>query len=122
MDKGESFLFHCTAGKDRTGVASMVILMALGADYQLASQDYLLSNLYRQKTNQEFLDNYRDDKHFDKLEKTLQASLVASMEYLDSAYNAIVKKYGNIYNYLQKEYGVDEARLQLWKQNYTTKQ
>lgn len=36
--------FHCTAGKDRTGVAAALILLAVGVPRPLVLQDYLLTN------------------------------------------------------------------------------
>jgi protein-tyrosine phosphatase len=41
------FLIHCTSGRDRTGFASAVILMALGATRTTIIEDYLMSNQYR---------------------------------------------------------------------------
>ncbi|WP_405165526.1 tyrosine-protein phosphatase [Nocardia sp. NBC_01499] len=40
-------LFHCTAGKDRTGWTAAVLLTVLGVDRDTVNQDYLLSNQYR---------------------------------------------------------------------------
>jgi len=41
-------VFHCTAGKDRTGFAAALILLALGVQRDVVMQDFLLSNqLYR---------------------------------------------------------------------------
>src|SRR5947208_6885899 len=37
---------HCTAGKDRTGVFSAILLTALGVPREVVIQDYLLSNQY----------------------------------------------------------------------------
>lgn len=37
-------VFHCTAGKDRTGVAAALLLSALGVSRQMVMQDYLLTN------------------------------------------------------------------------------
>lgn len=37
-------VFHCTAGKDRTGVAAALILLALDVPRDLVLQDYLLTN------------------------------------------------------------------------------
>jgi protein-tyrosine phosphatase len=42
-------VFHCTAGKDRTGVAAALILLALGAPCAVVMQDYLLSNQLYQR-------------------------------------------------------------------------
>lgn len=38
-------LFHCTAGKDRTGMSAYLILRALGVSPELAQKDYLLTNI-----------------------------------------------------------------------------
>lgn len=41
-------VFHCTAGKDRTGFAAALLLSALGVDRDTIEHDYLLTNqLYR---------------------------------------------------------------------------
>ena len=37
-------VFHCTAGKDRTGVAAALILLALGVPRELVLQDFMLTN------------------------------------------------------------------------------
>lgn len=45
--RGEgSVLYHCTAGKDRTGVATALILSALGVPRERTLTDYELSNRY----------------------------------------------------------------------------
>jgi protein-tyrosine phosphatase len=40
-------LYHCTAGKDRTGWMTAVLLTILGVDRSTVDYDYLLSNYYR---------------------------------------------------------------------------
>ena len=40
-------LFHCTSDKDRTGVAAMLILLALGVDRDTAVADYMETNRCR---------------------------------------------------------------------------
>jgi protein-tyrosine phosphatase len=37
-------VFHCTAGKDRTGFAAALVLLALGVPRDVVLQDYLLTN------------------------------------------------------------------------------
>lgn len=37
-------VFHCTAGKDRTGFAAALILLSLGVPREVVMQDYLLTN------------------------------------------------------------------------------
>ena len=43
-DKGITTLFHCTAGKDRTGVASMALLKSYGVVNEAIIRDYLHTN------------------------------------------------------------------------------
>ena len=38
-------LFHCSNGKDRTGVAAMLILLALGIPEEIVKEDYMQSNI-----------------------------------------------------------------------------
>ncbi len=46
LDEGEDapLLFHCTAGKDRTGVAAALLLLALGVSREVVLADFLLTN------------------------------------------------------------------------------
>lgn len=44
LEKDEVVLFHCSAGKDRTGFASSLLLYTLGADWDTIMADYLRSN------------------------------------------------------------------------------
>ena len=48
LESDAPLVFHCTAGKDRTGLAAALILLALGVDEATVMQDYLLTNdLYK---------------------------------------------------------------------------
>lgn len=44
--EGKPILWHCTAGKDRAGFASALLLRLLGVDFAVIQQDYLLSGRY----------------------------------------------------------------------------
>ncbi len=46
MDDCPPLFFHCTAGKDRTGICAALILSALGIPRETILSDYLLSNPY----------------------------------------------------------------------------
>lgn len=48
-------LFHCTAGKDRTGLFAMLVLDALGVSNEDILTDFTLSNLYRAEKRMEAL-------------------------------------------------------------------
>ena len=44
-DDGQPFLFHCTAGKDRTGMIGMLILLLLGVDKSTIAKEYELTTV-----------------------------------------------------------------------------
>lgn len=53
-------LFHCTAGKDRTGVVSAILLMACGVDREAIVNDYVISREYNHKRLEAFLAAHPD--------------------------------------------------------------
>src|SRR5262249_738295 len=52
---GKTLLFHCTAGKDRTGFASLLLLTALGVGQDDILANYLESNRRNQRFNEQAL-------------------------------------------------------------------
>jgi protein tyrosine/serine phosphatase len=51
LEKSDPLLFHCTAGKDRTGLAAALVLSALGVSEADIWKDYLLTNqLYKRNS------------------------------------------------------------------------
>src|SRR5437763_5411394 len=49
--RGAPVLYHCSAGKDRTGWLSVVLLTALGVPHEVAVEDYLATNDYARAAN-----------------------------------------------------------------------
>lgn len=120
MDEGKKLLFHCTAGKDRTGIASMLVLLALGADVETVMKDYLLSNLYRKEPAKQYVEQFARYKHYPKYRKILPMTCFVDKVYFNKAYNRIIRKYGNVKTFLLKEYDIDEVRVAKWLQLYAS--
>ncbi|WP_067707583.1 tyrosine-protein phosphatase [Nocardia yamanashiensis] len=75
-------LYHCTAGKDRTGWMSAVLLTILGVDRDTVMYDYLLSNYYR------------DAAPGDALNGVVPSAL-------DAAFDQVNQTYGSFDNYVR---------------------
>jgi protein-tyrosine phosphatase len=88
-------LYHCTAGKDRTGVFTAILLSLLDVPRETVYQDYLLSN--------EFVPTPRAIAAFTASGKTSLAAAAALLSversYLDRAFEAIDKEYGSLDGY-----------------------
>lgn len=94
-------LFHCSAGKDRTGLAAALFLAALGAARELIFHDYLLSAGYIQGKYDFLLDKNPD----------MAPLLTVRPDYLQASCDEIAARYGGVENYLTGPLGADIARL-----------
>lgn len=97
--------FHCSAGKDRTGVATMLILSALDVDKETIMKDYLLSKDYIKGKYDSYLKYYPQ----------IAPLVTVDEKYLNAAYSKIDEKYGSMSKFLTETLGVD---LQKMKQLY----
>ena len=113
------FLIHCTKGKDRTGIACILILLALGADPETALKDYLRSNEYRKKELRERLAEGRSIAPQDEGYMTLMYLREGTKEELGrTVLDHFFKKSGTIEQYMKDEYGWDERDLASFRSTY----
>ncbi|MDR2798825.1 MAG: tyrosine-protein phosphatase [Treponema sp.] len=97
-------LFHCSAGKDRTGLAAAFILSALEVDRERIYYDYLLSAEYLKEMIRQWL----------AAEPHLEAVLSVRRGYLEAAFAKIDAAFGGIHRYIQEELGADVAGMLEW--------
>lgn len=97
----ETLLFHCTAGKDRTGYGALLVLSALGVPFTTIKHDYLLTNI----TTKDFINNMLKEAAADGSSKRVLQAIkdIQSVypEYLDHAVKVLNKEYGGINEYLR---------------------
>lgn len=110
--------FHCSAGKDRTGVAGFLIMLALGMSEDDAVREYLLSNKYLEKTNEKFCEQMKIPK--DMREKCAPLLFVQE-EFIRYTINAIKEKYQNYDEFLESEYGLDVKKRARLREIYCEK-
>lgn len=84
-------VIHCTAGKDRTGFASALILHALGVADEVIAEDYLLTNQFYRRDATAATDLPEDVRN-----------AIGSVEasYLAAAFEAVGAEYGDLETYL----------------------
>lgn len=102
LDQPEPLLFHCTAGKDRTGLAAALVLYALGVSEADIWRDYLLTNqLY--KRNSIGATSLAPD--------VLKIVWEVQESFLQASLEEIHARYGNVQNYLSQELNLTPAAL-----------
>jgi protein-tyrosine phosphatase len=102
LDQPEPLLFHCTAGKDRTGLAAALVLYALGVSEADIWRDYLLTNqLY--KRNSIGATSLAPD--------VLKIVWEVQESFFQASLEEIHARYGNVQNYLGQELNLTPAAL-----------
>jgi|SRR5579883_91564 len=91
-------VFHCTAGKDRTGFASALLLTLLGVHWDDVMEDYL-------RTNELWTGHIG---RYPELDIDTRAAIVeARRPYLEAAFAAVRDDYGSVDAFAEKALGLD---------------
>lgn len=100
LESDAPLVFHCTAGKDRTGFAAALVLLALGVPRAVVMQDYLLTNtLYRPPANV----TGRAPP------EVLQVLWRVQEDFLEAALHGVETEHGGIGPYLERVLRVNAA-------------
>ena len=105
LDGGAPLLFHCSAGKDRTGFGSALVLTAVGVEWPDVVADFEATNrLWR-----------RDTVPAADIPPAIRETLLrAEPAFLEAAFAAARRAYGTLDNYYEAALGLDkEARARL---------
>ena len=96
-------VFHCTAGKDRTGFASALLLTLLGVHWDDVMQDYL-------RTNELWTGHIG---RYPELDIDTRAAIIeARTPYLEAAFEVVNADYGSPESFAEKALGLDVAGRQ----------
>ena len=122
--------YNCTAGQDRTGFVTAMVLSALGVSHDKIIQDYHLSTRYRIPANEMpriDLARYPDNptaQMFARYQNMANANVpqplvdAQGQAFLEGAFNEIATNWGSVDNYLNREIGLDAAKLARLRQMY----
>ena len=112
---GAAVLWHCTQGKDRTGVAAILLLTALGADRQAVLADYLLSNEAMQPEYERCIraGMSENELHY------MRELLFVMPECVGVYFDRLEALYGGVDGYLRRRLGLTDGDFQLLREYYT---
>lgn len=104
-------LLHCTAGKDRTGFASALVLRALGVPMETVEEDFLLTNHYTAAKIERTLLVIRLTSLLRADPERIRPALGVEPAYLEAAFGEIAAGWGSFDAYRRDALGLDDARL-----------
>lgn len=108
-DDRRPLLFHCTAGKDRTGWMAAILLTALGVPRETVMADYLATNQYVWPT---FERQFAPLVGAGQLDLDLfKPLLVQDPDYLDASFDEVESRYGSFGEFLVRGLDFDSADL-----------
>lgn len=113
-----SLLFHCSAGKDRTGMGAVYLLSALDVDPQIIRSDYITTNEFIQDPLHQQLDAIRANGGNQNTQQSIRDLWTVKEDYLDSALSTISAHYGSMHRYLEQALQLSANQVADLKQLY----
>jgi len=109
-------LYHCSAGKDRTGVVTAILLSILKVDRETIINEYLLSNFYR---NQKVKSMLGKAKLATIVKPHLQTKVIENFmsvdrDYINAVFEVIDSQYGGTDSFIANQLGIrDKERSRI---------
>jgi len=110
-------LFHCFAGKDRSGVAAALLLDVLGVPREAIVADYLLSNRVHERIRSAFLADPRHVAAVNDLNESWLPLMEADPAYLEAMFDAVELRRGSVEAYFRKDLGIGAEALSMLREH-----
>lgn len=107
-------LWHCTAGKDRAGIASIIIEASLGVSLEDIKADYLETNKHIQPMSDMMLEYYSSVAPVEQIRKAIEDFFLIRPEYFTAVIEEIEDRWGGIDGWLRNGFGIgDKMRSEM---------
>lgn len=111
-------VFHCTAGKDRTGIGAALILLILGSSEETVMEDYLLLNIYRKEENDKLMAELSKVIQDETFLKTIRVMLEVESDFLEAFFAKVHECYGTWDNYFETALCIRKEEREFMKERY----
>ena len=111
-------LWHCSAGKDRVGVGTALLLSALNVPRETILADYMMVNTFTADVVEGHLEKLKERLQNPQLIDCLRELMQVQESYLIRVFQAIEETYGTMDALLEKEMGLDEERRERLREMY----
>ncbi|MBA1393300.1 tyrosine-protein phosphatase, partial [Lactobacillus sp. XV13L] len=118
---GGAILYHCSEGKDRTGLVTLILLRILGVDMETIRRDYLYSNWmlndYRAQRDLRF----KRDGESDCFRANMRVLGSVSDAFLDTSLITINENFGGLDAYISDVLDIDQQMQDVLREKYLEK-
>jgi protein-tyrosine phosphatase len=105
-------LFHCSAGKDRTGTAAALLLHVLGVPRPVIIEDYLLTELFFDRMLEIALHDLGSSALHGTAQNIWEPLLRADAAYIETLFATLEARHGGIDGYLREVLQLDDTVLE----------
>ncbi|KAH9989127.1 protein-tyrosine phosphatase-like protein [Russula vinacea] len=121
----DAFIFHCTAGKDRTGIAAALLLLLAGASTDAISADYALTRIGRAPMRPVILSRLAREPLLPPIQPLLticcpQADQLGREETMQAFVKMLGERYGGVKEYVRRTCGLTDQDIAIIRQNLLT--
>lgn len=110
----KNVLFHCTAGKDRTGVYGIILMNLLGYSKEDINAHYLqIDPLLIEKLRSDIKAYMKDVP-----DEMIEDLIIVKQAYFDAFYDYVINKYESFDNYRVEFLGLSDAEVENFKAYY----
>lgn len=115
---GCSVLWHCNAGKDRTGIAAVFLMSVLDFDRETMMEDYLLTNEYRADRIESMLEKARELTDDERIMTGIRCMFGVMPETMEQMMNWCDREYGSVKGFVQKKINLSDDEIDRLKAMY----
>jgi protein-tyrosine phosphatase len=113
-------VYHCTAGKDRTGAFTALLLRVLGVPQQTIVEDYALTNQYLMSEGDHSVASQKARAQAESMMKQFtpeerKVLMAADPDYLKATFTAIDERYGSFDNFRRQALGLTDADVSAFR-------
>ncbi|MBS0937900.1 tyrosine-protein phosphatase [Lactiplantibacillus plantarum] len=113
----QPLIFHCFAGKDRTGVGASLFLKILAVSDEQIMIDYLKTNQMRVTANEKILEELADQITKEQ-KQAIEQALLVDADYLTHYFDTIQEHYGSFDSYLKIGLNLTNEDLKQLRKTY----
>lgn len=118
IEKDGAVLFHCTAGKDRTGIASVLLLTALGVDRETCLQDFTLTNDFKKAAIDTIVAQAKKITQDEAVLNDVAGLVGVNASYMVKVFDEAEAKYGSMMEYIKQGIGLTDEEVEKLRSMY----
>lgn len=120
-EKNHCVLFHCTIGKDRTGVIALLLLTMLDIPIEDIYEDYLYTNVINNPQAEELKKSIIEKTHNEEYADEVKDTHLAKKEYLDSIIEYMEEEYGSVLGFIIYGLKISQRKIDKFKASVVEK-